>query len=277
MTKDNQRLGKGLEALIPRSVLASGRTIIALPVASIRANPYQPRRTFDETGMKTLIESIRQHGLNQPILVRRVGASYELIAGERRFRACQEVGLDVIPAIIKDVTDQESLQLALIENLERQDLNAVEVARGYQRLVVEFGYTHQTISEVFGRSRSAVSNTIRLLNLPESIQAEVESGEISEGHARTLLSLGSVDEMVAYVQQIKDGKLNVRQVEQAVSRKKENKDTNVNQLALFSDLEGQLEKRFSTKVQIRGKSTSGKISFYYHSQAELEALVSRFS
>lgn len=277
MTKDNQRLGKGLEALIPRSVLASGRTIIALPVASIRANPYQPRRTFDETGMKTLIESIRQHGLNQPILVRRVGASYELIAGERRFRACQEVGLDVIPAIIKDVTDQESLQLALIENLERQDLNAVEVARGYQRLVVEFGYTHQTISEVFGRSRSAVSNTIRLLNLPDSIQAEVESGEISEGHARTLLSLGSVDEMVAYVQQIKDGKLNVRQVEQAVSRKKENKDTHVDQLALFTDLEDQLEKRFSTKVQIRGKSTSGKISFYYHSQAELEALVSRFS
>ncbi len=277
MTKEVQRLGKGLEALIPRSILTAGKTIIALPVGSIKPNPYQPRRTFDASGMKTLVESIRQHGLNQPILVRRVGTGYELIAGERRFRACQEVGIDLVPSIIKNVSDQESLQLALIENLERQDLNAVEIARGYQRLVAEFGYTHQSIADVFGRSRSAVSNTIRLLNLPESIQSEVESGDISEGHARTLLSLESVDEMVEYVSRIKSGKLNVRQIEHAVSSKKESPAGNSDQLELFSGLESQLESRFNAKVQIRGKQTSGKITFYYRSQEEFNSLLGRLS
>lgn len=275
MTKEVQRLGKGLEALIPRSILTAGKTIIALPVGSIKPNPFQPRRTFDASGMKTLVESIRQHGLNQPILVRRVGTGYELIAGERRFRACQEVGIDLVPSIIKNVSDQESLQLALIENLERQDLNAVEIARGYQRLVAEFGYTHQSIAGVFGRSRSAVSNTIRLLNLPESIQSEVESGDISEGHARTLLSLESVDEMVDYVTRIKSGKLNVRQIEHAVSSKKESPTGNSDQLQLFSGLESQLEARFNSKVQIRGKQTSGKITFYYRSQEEFDSLLGR--
>jgi len=276
VTKEPQRLGKGLEALIPRSVLAAGKTIVSLPVDSICPNPYQPRRTFDESGMKTLIESIRQHGLNQPILVRRVGSGYELIAGERRFRACQAVGLDLVPSIIKNVTDQESLQLALIENLERQDLNAVEVARGYQQLIAEFDYTHQMIADVFGRSRSAVSNTLRLLNLPESIQSQVESGELSEGHARTLLSLDSVEDMMAYVEQIKAGGLNVRQIEHAVSTRKEKAESAVDQLALFSGLETQLGSRFNTKVQIRGKQTSGKITFYYRSEAEFEELLSRF-
>ena len=265
-----------MEALIPRSVLAAGKTIVSLPVDSICPNPYQPRRTFDESGMKTLIESIRQHGLNQPILVRRVGSGYELIAGERRFRACQAVGLDLVPSIIKNVTDQESLQLALIENLERQDLNAVEVARGYQQLIAEFDYTHQMIADVFGRSRSAVSNTLRLLNLPESIQSQVESGELSEGHARTLLSLDSVEDMMAYVEQIKAGGLNVRQIEHAVSTRKEKAESAVDQLALFSGLETQLGSRFNTKVQIRGKQTSGKITFYYRSEAEFEELLSRF-
>jgi len=256
--------------------LAAGKTIVSLPVDSICPNPYQPRRTFDESGMKTLIESIRQHGLNQPILVRRVGSGYELIAGERRFRACQAVGLDLVPSIIKNVTDQESLQLALIENLERQDLNAVEVARGYQQLIAEFDYTHQMIADVFGRSRSAVSNTLRLLNLPESIQTQVESGELSEGHARTLLSLDSVEDMMAYVEQIKAGGLNVRQIEHAVSTRKEKAESAVDQLALFSGLETQLGSRFNTKVQIRGKQTSGKITFYYRSEAEFEELLSRF-
>lgn len=276
MIRENQRLGKGLEALIPRSVLAAGKTIVSLPVSSVVPNPFQPRKTFSEEGMATLIESIRQHGINQPILVRRVGTGYEIIAGERRFRACQAVGLELVPAIIKDVTDQESLQLALIENLERQDLNAVEIARGYQRLVAEFGFTHQAIADVFGRSRSAVSNTMRLLNLPVSIQAEVESGDISEGHARTLLSLGSVEEMLEYVDKIKNDKLNVRQIEHAVSSSKaENKDGAV-QLSLFGDLESELESKFNAKVQIRGKSSAGKITFYYKSEDEFLSLVSRF-
>lgn len=281
MTKDQQRLGKGLEALIPRSVLTAGKSIISLPVSSIQANPYQPRRTFEPEAMKTLIESIRQHGLNQPILVRRVGAGYELIAGERRFRACQAVGMELVPAIIKNVSDQESLQLALIENLERQDLNAIEVARGYQRLVAEFGFTHQAIADVFGRSRSAVSNTMRLLNLPDQIQAAVEQGDISEGHARTLLSLETVDEMVAYLEQIKVRGMNVRDIENEVSRKKDEKGLkSVNsetQLSLFDELESALTNRFHAKVSIQGKTEKGKITFFYTSEAEFRSILEKLS
>jgi ParB family chromosome partitioning protein len=277
VTKEIQRLGKGLEALIPRSILTAGKTIISLPVQAIRANPYQPRKTFSPEGMRTLVESIRQHGLNQPILVRRIGTHYELIAGERRFRACQEVGMELIPAIIKNVSDQESLQLALIENLERQDLNPIEVARGYQRLVTEFGYTHQTIADVFGRSRSAVSNTVRLLNLPDDIQRAVESGDISEGHARTLLALGTVEEMMEYLDRIKSGGLNVRQIEHAVSQKKDVGVAHGTQLALFEELESDLRSKFATKVHIQGKQNKGKITFYYTSASEFETLISKLS
>ncbi len=278
MTKDQQRLGKGLEALIPRSILTAGKSIMSLPVGSIKANPYQPRRTFEPEAMRTLVDSIKQHGLNQPILVRRVGSDYELIAGERRFRACQEAGMDLVPAIIKNVSDQESLQLALIENLERQDLNAIEIARGYQRLVAEFGFTHQAIADVFGRSRSAVSNTMRLLNLPEQIQGAVEQGDISEGHARTLLSLGTVDEMMAYLEQIKVKGMNVRDIENEVSRNKEAKSgTGDVQMPLFGELESALSNRFNTRVQIQGKTEKGKITFFYASENEFRSILEKLS
>ncbi|NBV41562.1 ParB/RepB/Spo0J family partition protein [bacterium] len=274
MTNQTPRLGKGLEALIPRSIFAAGKSLMSLPISSIKANPFQPRKAFEPTAMASLVDSIRQHGLNQPVLVRRVGNHYELIAGERRFRACSQAGLEQIPAIIKNVSDEESLQLALIENIERQDLNPLEVARGYQRLVDEFGYTHQLISEAFGRSRSAVSNTIRLLNLPNSIQRALEDGDISEGHARTLLSLGSESAMLDYVSKIKAGEMNVRQIEgeAASKRAKENLDNGI-QMPLFSELEARLKERFSTKVVISGRPQKGKITLYYSNEGEFRRLM----
>lgn len=271
-----QRLGKGLEALIPRATLSAGRTILSLPMSSIVPNPFQPRKHFNDESMRSLVDSIKKHGINQPILVRRKNDGYELIAGERRFRACQLAGLDQIPSIIKSVSDEESLQLALIENIERQDLNSVEVARAYGRLISEFGYTHQAIADAFGRSRSAVSNTLRLLNLPESIQIEVETGEISEGHARTLLSLESELEMNDYLERIKSGKLNVRQIENAVSTKKSH-GAGVDQLSLFSELESDLSAKLDQRVEIRGRRVGGKITIYYNSEAELRRFVSKFS
>jgi len=274
--KDNVRLGKGLEALIPRTTLSAGRTILSLPITAIVPNPFQPRRLFDDDSMSSLVASIKKHGLNQPILVRRSGDGYELIAGERRLRACQIVGLEQIPSIIKTVSDEESLQLALIENIERQDLNSIEVARAYQRLVDEFEYTHQAIADAFGRSRSAVSNTMRLLNLPAIVQDDVASGVISEGHARTLLSLGTEEEMLDYVDRIKRGKLNVRQVEHAVSAKRGQPNLE-NQLLLFGELETQISRNFSKKVEIRGRKSSGKITFIYNSEVEFNELISRLT
>ncbi len=274
MSKDNQRLGKGLEALIPRSLFASGRTISSIPVASIVPNRYQPRRTFDDAHMKSLVASIKSFGLNQPILVRKSQDGYELIAGERRFRACIEAGLDTVAAIVQNVSDKESLQLALIENLERHDLNPIEIAQGYQRLIDEFDYTHQTISELFSKSRSAVSNTLRLLNLPVSIQGLIERGELTEGHARGLLALSSEDDMLALARKIHDEALNVRQIESAVAdyKKKAEVDKTV-QLPLFQSIEKELTHCLQTKVSIAGGENRGRITIHYESSLQLETLL----
>lgn len=275
MSKDTQRLGKGLEALIPRSLFSSGRTIVSIPIGMIVPNRFQPRKTFADDAMRSLVASIKTYGLNQPILVRKQHDHYELIAGERRYRACIEAGLETISAIVKNVTDQESLQLALIENLERHDLNPMEIAFGYQRLIDEFSFTHQMISEFFCKSRSAVSNTLRLLNLPDVIQQMVEKGDISEGHARSLLSLSTDADMLFLAEKIKAESLNVRQIESVVSDlKKKPKETQAPiQLPLFETLERELGQKFSAKVSISGGENRGKITFHYQSSAHLEALL----
>ncbi len=279
MSNTRQRLGKGLEALLPKSVMMSGKTITTLSVSLIEPNPFQPRLNFDQEALQQLADSIKQHGLAQPIVVRRIGDRYELIAGERRFRATKLAGLETIPVIIRTMTDQESLQLALIENLQREDLNPLEEAKGYVRLAHEFGLTHQELSEVFGKSRSAVTNTLRLLNLPEPIQQALVDEVITEGHARTLLALDGPDQMMKAFEAIQSQQMNVRDIERHIAGLKPKKSTGKRKLTgpteAIQEWEKSLSEQFEAKIQIKGRPTRGKIEINYTSAAQLEQLMER--
>ena len=277
MSKEvSPRLGKGLEALIPRSLLASGKTILQVSVSSIETNPYQPRLHFSEEQLNSLTASIKTFGVNQPILVRRFGDGYQIIAGERRFRASIAAGLDQVPVIVKGVSDEDMLKLALVENIERSDLNPIEIAKGYQRLVDEFSFTHQSIANLFVRSRSGVTNTIRLLNLPEFIQEFIHTGILTEGHGRALLSVNS-DMQDFLVKEAISKKWSVRELEQAVLNCKEKPQEKNKEKISFLDLENSLRSITSVNVKISGSRQKGSISLKYTSESEFEALVSRFS
>jgi ParB family transcriptional regulator, chromosome partitioning protein len=218
MTTDKpRRLGRGLEALISNAAApgtAGSSDLRKVPISRIRPNPYQPRREFDPKDLADLESSLKASGLLQPITVRRRGEAYELIAGERRLRAATNLGWTEIPAIIRDFDDQTLLVLALVENLQRADLNAIEEARGYQRLIAEFQLTQQQVAEAVGKDRSTVANLLRILTLPESVIALVEKAHLSAGHARALLSLSDEREMLALAQEIVARGLSVREAEQ---------------------------------------------------------------
>ena len=212
-------LGRGLSALIP-----GGQTETVLeeiPVSQIRPNPHQPRIVFDEESLVTLAESIRAVGLLQPVLVRPAGAAYELIAGERRWRAAQRAGLANIPAMVRSAEDASILEQALIENLHREDLNPLEEASAYQQLIDDFGLTHDDVGQRVGRSRSAVTNSLRLLGLPGPVQAHLASAALSAGHARALLALGDAREQTQLAETIRRDGLSVRATEQEVARRLE--------------------------------------------------------
>ncbi|HKW10412.1 MAG TPA: ParB/RepB/Spo0J family partition protein, partial [Gemmatimonadaceae bacterium] len=209
-----RRLGRGLEALIGSAQTSSAQAseLQRIPTSRIRPNPYQPRREFDPAALAELEASIRTNGLLQPITVRRKGDSYELVAGERRLRAVTNLEWKEVPAVVRDFDDQTLLVLALVENLQRTDLNAVEEARGYQRLLGEFSLTHQEIAEAVGKDRSTITNLLRVLTLPDSIQRFVESGQLSAGHARALAGIEDAD-AIALANEIIASGLNVRQTE----------------------------------------------------------------
>ena len=273
-----QRLGRGLEALIPKSLFTAGKTITQIPISLIKPNPFQPRLEFEPEALARLSDSIKQHGLNQPILVRKIDDYYELIAGERRFRACLMANLDSVPAIIRNVSDKESLQLALIENLEREDLNVLEEAKGYIRLVEEFSLTHQALSEIFSRSRSSISNALRLLNLPEPVQEALAQNVISEGHARSLLSLEKEHLILEAFERIKADNLNVREIEAYVSdRKPSNKIPKEKTTDYtFSKIEELLGEKLAAKVKIKGTLAKGTIQISYHSEEHFSKLCKAF-
>lgn len=270
-----QRLGKGLEALIPKTFLSSGKTLSHIPVSAIKPNPFQPRKHFDPEAIQSLADSIAKHGLAQPILVRRKEGYYELIAGERRYRACIMAKVDIIPAIVREASDEESLKLALIENMERRDLNPIEEARAYERLGNEFKMTHQEIAAVVGKSRSAISNTLRLLHLPEPIQQALIDGQVSGGHARALLSLKDENEMIAQLEKLLTEGGNVRQLEEQVSRataaSKKNKRA-PGQIGLFQQMEEELSQQYQSRFRIKGTPSSGTIEIKFSSKEQLEKL-----
>ncbi len=269
-----QALGKGLDALLPKS--KSGPALLELELEEIRPNAFQPRVQFDSASLDELADSIREHGVLQPIVVRRAENGYELVAGERRWRAAQKAGLARIPALVQDVSDEKMLERALVENIQRADLNAIEEANAYQLLVDEFHLTQEEVATRVGKSRTAVTNTLRLLKLPTAVQQAVLNAEISMGHARALLSLPKQLQL-SLLKDIARKGLSVRQVEQVAQRaanpapaRPKVVDPNTTAAA------HKLEEQWKTRVEIVRSGKAGRIVFHFYSEEELERLYSGF-
>lgn len=265
-------LGRGLSALIPGAEPAQ-TTVQELPLAELEVNPHQPRKHFDLAALEDLASTIREHGILTPVVVRRVPAGFQVIAGERRIRAARLAGLTHVPTIIKDASDSQALQLALVENLQREDLNPLEAAEAYQRLVEEFGLTQEELAARVGRDRSSVANSLRLLRLPKQVRDDVAAGALSEGHARALLGLEkSADQLKARDLVIRRG-LSVRATEALVRRLRghdtpkmtstSNKDANL------GAMEDQLRTTLGTKVRIVRDGRGGTLHISFFSADDL--------
>jgi len=273
-------LGRGLDALIPtrwgEEAAPHGEAVTPLPIHAIRPNPFQPRQQFREDELEALAASIKAHGVLQPILVRPKDGGYELVAGERRLRAAQLAGLTEIPAIVRPCSDEELLALALIENLQREDLNPLEEAQAYQTLIEQFGLTQEAIAKQVGKSRAAVANTLRLLQLPEPIKQALREGVITEGHARALLSAPDEGVMVEAFQKVVKFHLSVRQTEALMRRltKKQKRPSGAVDPHLLA-LQQVLEERLKLPVRVRKGRKGGVLELRFYSDADLEALVQR--
>lgn len=269
-------LGKGLEALIPAAETpASG--LVNVPLAAITRNPMQPRGELDPDALAELAASIREHGLIQPLVVTQQGPErYQLIAGERRWQAAKAAGLATVPVIVKEATPQQVLELALVENIQRADLNPLEEAAAYRQLVEEFGLTQEQVAEQVGKSRVAVTNTLRLLRLPVEVQQALTDGTIHEGHARALLALPTPEAQLAALKTVIARDLSVRQTEELVRRLKAEPSEpppKAPPLPELQALEEDFRARLGTKVQLfRSQKGSGRLVIHYYNQEDLEAL-----
>ena len=276
-------LGKGLDALIPGDFLPeSSEGAQQVSIIDIAPNPSQPRSEISDEGLEELSQSILEHGILQPLILSKSASDkqYTLIAGERRLRAAEIAGLESVPAIIRDVTEQERLEIALIENIQREDLKPIEAALAYQQLNEEFNLSHEEISKRVGKSRTAITNTLRLLKLPDDVQLALYSGKISEGHARTLLGLTSKKSQSAVLQTILKNSLNVRQVEELVRKLSGQKNKPQHKSETVSpelkSLEDQLRTLLGTKVILKHGKKGGTVVIHYYSEEELDALIERF-
>jgi ParB family chromosome partitioning protein len=278
---ERKALGKGISALIPTQVEDSGKRIANLSLSLIRPNPFQPREDFNLESMEELVQSIREKGIIQPILVRPKGGLFELIAGERRLRAANILQLKEIPAIIKEVDDQDSLEIALIENIQRKELNPIEEARAYQYLIEKFGLTQDEVSEVLGISRVSVTNTLRLLKLPAEIQDEIKNGRISFAHGRALLELSDSNLQRRLVQNIIANSWSVRELESMIKTSRPRLTTSRMRVRITASdpltkiMEEQLQQALATKVRITKKKKRGSIVVDFYSQEDLERLVQK--
>ena len=277
---ERRALGKGLGALIPEQVIEGGtrrEEIVYVQSGQIKPNPFQPREDFDQTSIEELAQSIKEKGVIQPLLVRRRGDNYELIAGERRFRATNILGLKEIPVIVREVSDQDSLELALIENIQREGLNPIEEAHAYQHLMDKFKVTQEKISEVLGKARVTITNTLRLLKLPHEIQEEMKKGRISFAHGRALLEIEDANHQRKLVQDIISKGLSVRELESLIksSRPKliKRKIGQGQREPLVAILEEQLQHALATKVRISKRKKRGHINIEFYSQEDLERIV----
>ena len=274
-------LGRGLGALIPQKAEAPAPPggaatagLAQIPIDHIQPNPYQPRRTFNEASIDELARSVREHGIVQPIVVTRAGDRYKLIAGERRFRAAQKAGLATVPAVIKDnLKSDDALQIALVENIQREDLNPMEEANAYHQLHDEFGLTQEEIAKRVGKERSTVANFLRLLKLPDAVKKLLAAGQLSMGHARALLSVESAKKQEALAERVVKNNLNVRQTELLASEHprppKEEKQKDV----FTRDAEEKLQRTLRTRVEIDRKGRGGVIRIQFGGEEELIRVV----
>lgn len=276
---EKKALGRGLDALLPAAKPASTPDmpeVQHLRVDAIVPNRYQPRQTFAPQELAELTASLKQSGLLQPILVRRKGDGiYELISGERRWRATKDAGLDTIQAVIRNCGDEESVVLALVENLQREDLNPMEMARTYHRMMNEFGLTQDIIAQRVGCERSSIANIVRLINLPSDIQQLIELNQLSMGHAKVILGLPSSSEQLRVAQLVVAKTLSVRETEKLVesSPVAKNRKTKELRRTPWSDVEERLQKRLGTKVSIQKGRRGGKIVIHYFSPPELDGIL----
>ncbi|OIO01492.1 hypothetical protein COS16_06310 [Candidatus Desantisbacteria bacterium CG02_land_8_20_14_3_00_49_13] len=275
-----KKLGRGLGALIPPAAVAPPALkegIAQIEVEKIRANPFQPRKEFKPERLAELVSSIREKGILEPLILRRRGDSYEIITGERRFRAAKEVGLKAVPAITREASDNEMLEIALIENLQREDLNALEKAEGYRILIERFFLTQEDLAKKIGMDRATVANTLRLLGLPQEIRDLISEDKLSEGHGRALLSAEDPVLQIALARKAVKSELSVRRTEALVSKLKAQgskvkagKDVNV------AELENELQELLGTRVRISHRGKKGRIEIEYYSEEEFQRLLEKF-
>lgn len=271
-------LGRGLGALLSATPIEGGGGLIELAINEIEPNPNQPRKAYESRMLDELTASIRSSGVIQPIVVRRVGDGYQLIAGERRWRAARQAGLERIPALVRDATDAESLELALVENLLREDLNPIDEAEAYRSLLVQFSWTQEQLGQRIGRDRTSIANALRLLRLPEEIQADLRAGRLTMGHARALLALATAaeqlrlrDEILAHDWSVRATETSIRVAESspATARTPRRRRGHSAELAA---LEQSLQRALMTRVMISGNERRGKIEITYATADELERL-----
>jgi ParB family transcriptional regulator, chromosome partitioning protein len=277
MTK--MKLGKGLNALIPKDIdVSDGRKFIILDTKKVIANPDQPRHDFDQRSLTDLADSIKQNGILQPLLVKSNNGSYEIVAGERRFRAAQMIGLEKVPAVLLEgLSKAEQIQLALIENLQREDLNIMELADGYVRMIEEFGLTQNDLANKVSKDRSTISNTLRLRSLPNEVKEMIRKGEITSGHARAILALENEKQQLEVARKIIDDNLSVRVLESMIygkERKKRGRKMKLRKLPPdLADAETRLKQYLGTRVTLNRSLKKGKIEIEFYSDSDLTRLL----
>ncbi|MBE1556515.1 ParB/RepB/Spo0J family partition protein [Sporosarcina limicola] len=270
-------LGKGLNALFPGESLSKAETVEHIHVKSIKANAYQPRKTFDENAIEELSASIKEHGILQPIILRKIGMTYEIVVGERRFRAAKMAGLQEVPAVVRVFTDEESMELAILENLQREDLTPIEEAEAYHNLMENLGLTQEQLAFRLGKSRPHIANHVRLLSLPEKIRNYISKGKLSMGHGRTLLSLRKKEQIPLVAERVLKEGFNVRQLERLIQRMNEDvpRETKPEkkQELFLAEHESKLRDYFGTSVTIKKTKNKGKIEIDFFSEDDLERIL----
>lgn len=278
-------LGKGLDALFEDNINESQGTQ-TIRMSEIEPNKSQPRRHFDENAITTLADSIRQHGLIQPILVRSTGTGYQIVAGERRWRACRMLGMSEIPAVVKEFSDSETAQIALIENIQREDLNPIEEAAAYKELMENYNMTQEELSKAVGKSRSAIANAVRLLNMPEKVQELLRKGELSAGQAKAIAAAESEEQMIDLAERAANGQITVRAIEKLLAQKDEEEkeepakaDTEKKQaMNYLTEMEISLHETLSRKVKINSKDgKKGTITIDFFDSDDLSDIASKLT
>jgi len=280
---NKQRLGKGLDALIPKDdYVVDKRGVAEIPVEKIRPNPLQPRKVFDQEKLNALAETIRSYGVIQPLIVQKDNDNYVLVAGERRLRAAKMVGLNAVPAVVNEYDHNQLMEIALVENLQREDLNPIEEATSYKKLIDEFGLLQEDLAKRLGKSRSSITNSMRLLMLENDVKKYLAEGKLSVGQARPLLSLSTLDEQKSIALEIIHKGLSARQVEKMLKSLKKRKElsetveetvepSQVREL-LLKEMEDNIRKLYGTKVLIKSGPKDGRVEFYFYNDEDLERL-----